>query len=1161
MSQTPRLLVKLRPQSSLAAAQSRANLRPLLDVPSPGAAFGLAATTEPQWFLADVPDFGPTPWDTAHAQVAQAIGLDESSILFAEPDLPQSFPTENEANPGGNAFALMPATGTFSDQKNGDRPQGPGFAWHLGDNYSQLAKARDSVAFQDRRTRIAHIDTGYDPTHSARPVRILHDLEHNFVDSDGNPNSAADPNRGFIFDQSGHGTGTIGLLAGQAIPQNNNQPIGGAPEADIVPLRIANSVVMFWTSAFSAAIQYAVANGCDVVSISMGGVPSAAWNDTVNAAYEAGVCIVAASGDCFDGLPTHHVVYPARYHRTIAACGVMANGAPYFGLPPTIIEGNWGPDSAMTEAMAAYAPNTPWAKFGCPNIVGMDGAGTSSSTPQIAAAVALWYEKYKAVLPRDWRRIEAARNALFTKALNTDPEKLGRGTLRAFDALSVTPRFDLAKTPADDDSFPILSILTGFGIAEPSPRERMLGIELMQRSLLNPEITKHIPDRVSEGDLNTLKQAMDALIADPHASQTLRRAVAARYPAVFGTSVKGIEPLPDLAPQRAIANLEPIDIPEPPCRRLRTYAIDPSFSTFLDTATLNTTRVEVRWEPLKPGPEGEYIKVDDTDADGTKYQQIDLNDPRLIAQDGLEPSEGNPLFHQQMVYVVAMQTIARFEQALGRKVLWRPIIDPAKPFDDSGYQQRLTIRPHALRQENAFYDPSETALKFGYFRAAKNDPGDHVPGTRVYTCLSQDIITHETTHAILDGIHRRFSEPTNPDVLAFHEAFADVAALMQHFGMRELLANQIARSCGNLEAETLLGSLAVQFGKASGRPGALRDAIGTVGSDGVWRRLTPDPSAYQNTQAPHARGALLVATIFDAFIAIYKSRTADLYRIYTGGTGVLPTGAIHPDFVNRLCDEAVTAASHVFLMCVRALDYIPPVDLTFGEYLRGIITADTDLFSADPFGYRVAMVEAFRRRGIVPADLDTLSVETARWRGVDLKDPERHFAPIVRFLKKFADECLYIEDREKLFRRTRQGRAALQPKMSAAAKADPEIARVFGIDPDQTIEVHELRRAERTDLEGRTHPQVIVALTQHRTIEIPGASKPQPFFGGATLVVDLKAPRVEYAIRKRVDHAGREADTRAFLTRMLRNPLTAPLLDSERTDRFAVLHALADLER
>jgi len=188
---------------------------------------------------------------------------------------------------------------TFQDQDNDERPPGPGFAWHLRDEFSQLGSAHMAVGFADPdRTRIAHIDTGYDPSHIARPACILHSLERNFVNDDGSPNSATDPNRGHLFDNSGHGTGTIGILAGPSAPQNGNQPYGGAPDADILPLRIANSVVLFFTSAFAQAIQYAVQQKCGVVSISMVGLPSGVWNDAVNAAYEAGTCIVAASGDC-----------------------------------------------------------------------------------------------------------------------------------------------------------------------------------------------------------------------------------------------------------------------------------------------------------------------------------------------------------------------------------------------------------------------------------------------------------------------------------------------------------------------------------------------------------------------------------------------------------------------------------------------------------------------------------------------------------------------------------------------------------------------------------------------------------------------------------------------------------------------------------------------
>src|SRR2546423_9776986 len=67
-------------------------------------------------------------------------------------------------------------------------------------------------------------------------------------------------------------------------------------------------------------------------------------------------------------------------------------------------------------------------------------------------------------------------------------------------------------------------------------------------------------------------------------------------------------------------------------------------------------------------------------------------------------------------------------------------------------------------------------------------------------------------------------------------------------------------------------------------------------------------------------------------------------------------------------------------MCIRTLNYCPPVDITFGESLRAVITADSDLVPDDDRGYRVAFIEAFRRRGIFPPDVRTLSVDSLRWR-------------------------------------------------------------------------------------------------------------------------------------------------------------------------------------
>jgi hypothetical protein len=420
-------------------------------------------------------------------------------------------------------------------------------------------------------------------------------------------------------------------------------------------------------------------------------------------------------------------------------------------------------------------------------------------------------------------------------------------------------------------------------------------------------------------------------------------------------------------------------IPEPVSRTLRIFTFDPSLSAQFNQAGIGEITIGIPWEKnLQSGPVGEYIEVIDSDpASGVFYKPVDLNDPRILAQDGLAPSESNPQFHQQMVYAVAMTTIGHFEQALGRVALWSSHREPGGPQEK--FVRRLRIYPHAMRDRNAYYSPEKKALLFGYFPVGIKD-AYNTPGTLVFTCLSHDIVAHETTHALLDGVHPRFSEPVNPDVLAFHEAFADIVALFQHFSYPGVLRDQIARTRGNLASENLLGQLAQQFGQASGRGSALRDALGEINPEtGKWEPHKPDVHILEKTSEPHDRGAILVAAVFGAFLKVYRARTVDLYRLASEGTGVLREGDIHPDLSNRLADEAARSANHILQMCIRAIDYCAPVGITFGDYLRAVVTADQDLNPDDVYGYRLAFVESFRQWGIHPRRMRSMSVEGLLW--------------------------------------------------------------------------------------------------------------------------------------------------------------------------------------
>ena len=189
-----------------------------------------------------------------------------------------------------------------------------------------------------------------------------------------------------------------------------------------------------------------------------------------------------------------------------------------------------------------------------------------------------------------------------------------------------------------------------------------------------------------------------------------------------------------------------------------------------------------------------------------------------------------------------------------------------------------------------------------------------------------------------------------------------------------------------MNRSNILGELARQFGEATGKRGALRKYLGKYNEKREWKSLQPDPKLLETETEPHTRGAILVAAVFRAFLNMYDNRVADLRRIASDGTGILRAGALHPDLVNRLADEAAKAARHILQMCIRALDYTPPVDLTFGEYLRALITADYDLISDDDLHYRVAVIDAFRDWGIRPADVRSWSVESLAWQQPDFKE-------------------------------------------------------------------------------------------------------------------------------------------------------------------------------
>ena len=534
---------------------------------------------------------------------------------------------------------------------------------------------------------------------------------------------------------------------------------------------------------------------------------------------------------------------------------------------------------------------------------------------------------------------------------------------------------------------------------------------------------------------------------------------------------------------------------DPLFRPLSIYTLDPSASH----GEGGVARVNVPYEPLAVGPEGHLFVVDETfeTAAGLRLQRVDLDAPRVLLESGRQPSPSDPQFHQQMVYAVCMLLYAVFRKALGRNVAWG--------FDgpDDG-PARLRLLPH-VRAQNAYYDAREGALCFGYFRNAPDARGRNVPGGFTFTCLSHDIVAHEVTHALLDGLRARFTRPSNPDVLAFHEALGDLVALFQRFTYPEVVRAALREARGEPEASAVLTNLARQMARAMGRD---RDGIrSAVRNDGEVRRYD------EAGQEPHQLGQVLVEAVFDAFLTVFRRKSARLLRLCTGGTGVLPEGDLSPDLVDALAEKATSLAEQFLTICIRAVDYCPPVDLRFGEFLRAVLTADYDLVPSDPWGYREAWIDAFQRRGIYPHGVASLSEDALLWR------PPPPGTPPVAGLH-FGDLALTASLHDPASRERLRAEMDAQARAFVAYLQAPGRLRALGLAEPGTDGagvthppcIHSIRPSRRVGPDGQLILDLVAEVTQRRTVEGP-AGLSMDVYGGATLILG-PGGEIRYVISK-----------------------------------------------
>ena len=409
----------------------------------------------------------------------------------------------------------------------------------------------------------------------------------------------------------------------------------------------------------------------------------------------------------------------------------------------------------------------------------------------------------------------------------------------------------------------------------------------------------------------------------------------------------------------------------PATRRITVLAQDPE--VVIDGKVL-TTQVEIPFESVFPGPRSSRVEVVDYDATADQFYgafDIKVEDPYAKP---LSPSKvkSDPAFHAQNVYGIVLSTILEFERALGRNLSW----------GFGRYSHQLKIFPHAFLEANAFYSQRDECLAFGYF------PKSDKKKDTVFTCLSHDIIVHETAHALLDGLRSEFMRPSSIDQAAFHEGFADIIALLKVLKSEELISFAVKKefprnSSGTVEISKVMNAiqkgsflfgLAEEFGKSLYGLGrnALRE----------YAQVPPDPGLYHDPkyQESHIRGEILVGAVMNSFLAVWEKRLRGKLSTQTG------TKIPRRVEIWRVAEEGATAAGHLLQMVIRAIDYLPPVNVDFGDFLSAILTADWQIFPEDKrslYGYREKLLKGFADYGIKPASRG-LDIEPGVWDpGVD----------------------------------------------------------------------------------------------------------------------------------------------------------------------------------
>jgi hypothetical protein len=304
---------------------------------------------------------------------------------------------------------------------------------------------------------------------------------------------------------------------------------------------------------------------------------------------------------------------------------------------------------------------------------------------------------------------------------------------------------------------------------------------------------------------------------------------------------------------------------------------------------------------VQPGLVNERVQIQDTQ--GTVVQP-DEDGQFLYPED-------SPEFDAVNAFYYTTYTLRMFERFAQRSIPWA---FPAK---------RITIDPHVGDQANAFYNEQEGVLGFHTYTPPNGKPRS--------TAASADIVSHEASHAVLDGLRDLHNESFGLGCRAFHESFADMGAILVAMHDDHLMRRLIDWTQGNLRVSNFVTEMAEHL-TAELRGGNNHVLAKSIYLRNAFNKLkalpfdelqyNPPNPEFNLSRQEHNYSRLFTGAFYDMLVGVYE-----LHRVNQS-----PLIALY------------RAREAMGRMLVQAIELGPVGELEFADMALAMLVSDTLLY-------------------------------------------------------------------------------------------------------------------------------------------------------------------------------------------------------------------------